>query len=160
MTMVSNNPAPGNTADREVVISRLIDAPRELVFEAWVDPVHVVKWWGPDGFTTTIREVAIKPGGVWRFTMHGPDGVDYLNRIEFVEVKKPERLVYHHYGEGEDLMHFHVTVTFDDQQGKTMLTMRSIFDTAAERNRVCDEYGAIEGGHQHLGRLAEFVKSM
>lgn len=158
--MASNNPPAGDTSDREVVISRLLDAPRELVFEAWTDPQHVVNWWGPDGFRTTIREVAIRPGGIWRFTMHGPDGVDYLNRIEFIEVKRPERLVYHHYGEGDDQMHFHVTVTFDDQQGKTMLTMRSIFDTAAERNRVVDEYGAIEGGVQHLARLADYLKAM
>jgi uncharacterized protein YndB with AHSA1/START domain len=158
--MESNATPAGDTSDREVVISRLLDAPRELVFEAWVDPKHVVNWWGPDGFRTTIREVAIRPGGIWRFTMHGPDGVDYLNRIEFIEVKRPERLVYHHYGEGDDQMHFHVTVTFDDQQGKTMLTMRSIFDTAAERNRVVDEYGAIEGGIQHLARLADYLKAM
>jgi uncharacterized protein YndB with AHSA1/START domain len=103
----------------------------------------------------------VRPGGIWRFIMHGPDGVDYPNRIDFIEVVPPERLVYSHRDDGgADTVHFHVTVTFEDEGGQTRLTMRSLFDTAAERNRVVDEYGAIEGGRQMLERLVEFLKTV
>jgi uncharacterized protein YndB with AHSA1/START domain len=148
-----------STADREIVLSRLLDAPRELVWQAWVDPKQVVQWWGPLGFTTTTQEMAVTPGGMWRFVMHGPDGTDYKNKIIFTEVVKPERLVYRHAGEEatEDVK-FHVTVTFEAQGRKTLLTMRSLFETAQERDEVVTKYGAIEGGQQTLERLAAHVE--
>ena len=71
---------PGAPADRTIVTTRVIDAPRALVFKAWTDPAHIAEWWGPDGFTTTIREMDVRLGGAWRFMMHGPDGVDYPRR--------------------------------------------------------------------------------
>jgi uncharacterized protein YndB with AHSA1/START domain len=147
-----------DTSDREIVTSRLLDAPRELVFEAWTDPKQVVQWWGPHGFTTTTNERSVTPGGVWRFVMHGPDGRDYQNRIAFVEVVKPERLVYHHSGEG-DMAHvrFDVTVTFEAKGGKTLLTMRSIFATAQERDGAA-KFGAVEGARQTLERLAQHLE--
>jgi uncharacterized protein YndB with AHSA1/START domain len=147
------------TADREIVLSRLLNAPRELVFAAWTDPMQVVQWWGPRGFTTTSHEMSVTPGGVWRFVMHGPDGRDYKNKIIFTEVVKPERLVYRHAGEGEhEDVRFHVTVTFQAQGRKTLLTMRSLFATAQERDEVVTKYGAVEGGKQTLERLAEHVE--
>ncbi len=148
-----------STADREIVLSRLLATPRERVWEAWTDPKQIVQWWGPNGFTTTTHEMAVTPGGVWRFIMHGPDGRDYNNKIIFTEVVKPERLVYRHGGEGdtEDIK-FHVTVTFEAQGRKTLLTMRSLFATAQERNDVIEKYGAIEGGQQTLARLAAHVE--
>jgi len=141
------------TADREIVLSRLYDAPRDLVFEAWTTPEHVAQWFGPNGFTNTIHEMDVRPGGAWRFIMHGPDGVDYPNEIIFHEVVKPERLVYSH---GPAPV-FHVTVLFEDEHGKTRLRMRSLFPTAAEKDRVVDEFGAIEGGKQTMERLAAFL---
>ncbi|WP_406701241.1 SRPBCC family protein [Singulisphaera sp. Ch08] len=148
-------------SDREIVITRVLDAPRELVFEAWTNPKYVAQWWGPNGFTNTIHEMEVRPGGVWRFTMHGPDGVDYPNKIVFLEVVKPERLVYTHGEDGaDDSGQFQVTVTFDEQGGKTTLALRSLFATAAERDKVVEEYGAIEGGNQTLARLAEFLKTV
>ena len=143
-----------DTADRGIVIERILDAPRELVFAAWTDPEQVAQWWGPNGFTNTIHEMDVRPGGVWRFIMHGPDGVDYPNKIVFIEVVSPQRLAYNHGsdGAGEDL-EFHVTVTFIEERGKTRLTMRSLFRTAAERDQVVKDYGAIEGGNQTLDRL-------
>ena len=156
--------ATGNkstTADREMVISRLINAPRELVWEAWTNPEHVKHWWGPNGFTNTIHEMSVKPGGVWRFMMHGPDGTDFPNKIVFNEVVKPVRLVYTHGSEDEnDPNVFHTTVTFEDRDGKTWLTMIAIFATAGERDRVVKEYGAEEGGIQTLARLEEYVSKM
>lgn len=81
---------------------REFDAPRELVFRAWTDPKHLAQWWGPNGFSTTTSAFDLRPGGVWRFVMHGPDGRDYENRVTFDEVVPPERLVYHR-GGGDDV---------------------------------------------------------
>jgi uncharacterized protein YndB with AHSA1/START domain len=83
------------TTDREIVTTRVFDAPREMVFDAWTDPKHIGQWWGPIGFTTTTHEMDVRPGGVWRFTMHGPDGRDYKNRIVYTEIVRPERLAKH-----------------------------------------------------------------
>jgi uncharacterized protein YndB with AHSA1/START domain len=145
--------------DREIVISCLIDAPRERVFEAWTDPEQVVQWWGPRGFTTTTHKMEVKPGGVWRFIMHGPDGRDYQNRITYLEVLPPERLVYSHGGGGEDLepISFETTVTFVAEGNRTMVTLRSVFPTREQRDRVVKEHGAVEGGEQHLARLDEHL---
>lgn len=146
---------------RSIVTSRLFDAPRELVFAAFTNPEHVSNWWGPRGFTTTTREMDFRPGGVWRFVMHGPDGTDFLNKVVYREIVKPERLVYAHGGEGEhDEIQFHVTVTFEEQGDKTLLTMRSTFATAAERNHVVENYGAIEGAKDTLERLSEQLARM
>ena len=89
--------------------------------------------------------------------MHGPDGIDYPNVVKYIEVVRPERLVYEHSSDdsGDDL--FTNTITFDDVDGKTRLTMRALFATAEERDRVVEEHGAIEGGKQTLARLAEFL---
>jgi uncharacterized protein YndB with AHSA1/START domain len=149
-----------DTADREMVITRLIAAPQELVFEAWTDPAHLASWWGPDGFATTTSAFDMRPGGVWRFVMHGPDGRDYENRITFDEVVRPERLVYRHSGD-EDVepVRFTTTVTFVPDDGKTRVTLRAVFPTAAERERVVKEYGAVEGGKQTLARLDQYVSA-
>src|SRR5262245_65569471 len=83
-----------SSADREIVTTRLVDAPPDRVFDAWTDPEQIVQWWGPRGFTTTTSTMEARPGGVWRFVMHGPDGRDYQNKITYFEVVRPERLVY------------------------------------------------------------------
>ena len=118
--------------------------------------------WGPDGFTTTTSAFDMRPGGMWRFVMHGPDGRDYENRITFEEVVRPERLVYHHGGGGDDVepVQFRTTVTFEDLGGRTRLTMRGVFPSAAERERVIKEYGADKGLVQTLARLGEYVAKM
>ena len=146
---------------RSIITTRVLDAPRKLVFEAWTDPKHLAQWWGPDGFRTTTSAYECKPGGIWRFVMHGPDGRDYQNRITFDEIVKPERLVYHH-GGGDDVepVQFRTTVTFEDLGGKTRVTLRGVFPSAAERERVIKEYGADKGLVQTLARLAEYVAGM
>lgn len=147
--------------DRELVFTRVFDAPRELVFRAWTDPKHVAQWWGPKGFTSTVHEMDVRPGGVWRLTMHGPDGIDYKNRIVYLEIVPPERLVYKHDPEeGSEPVNFHVTVTFVEEGDKTRLTMRMLFPSAAAREYVVNKYGAIEGANQTLGRLAEHLPRM
>ena len=145
-------------SDKELFITRLINAPRELVWKVWTDPEHVAHWWGPTGFTNTVHEMNVKPGGIWRLTMHGPDGRDYPNKIVFIEVVKPERLVYKHSGDVDaEPVNFHVTVSFEKQGNKTLLTMRSIFESAAALEKVVKEYGAREGMEQHVARLEEYV---
>ena len=155
MTTVMNE-----TANRELSITRLLNAPPELVWEVWTKPEHIANWWGPVGFTTTTHEMNVKPGGVWRFMMHGPDGRDYPNKIVFIEVVKPERLVYNHTGEEEtENVRFHVTVNFEKQGNKTKLTMRSLFESEEEFIRVMKEYGAEEGMKQTVNRLEEYLES-
>ena len=156
--MAARSEPGAGTADREIVTTRVFDAPRELVFEAWTRPDHVARWWGPRGFTTTTSEMDVRPGGVWRFVMHGPDGTDYKNKIVFVEVVRPERLAYKHSGEDEtEDVRFYTTVTFADEGGKTRLTMRAVFETAAARDHAVEKYGAVEGGKQTLERLGEYL---
>jgi uncharacterized protein YndB with AHSA1/START domain len=150
-----------DTADRELVFDRVFNAPRDLVFTVWTEPQHVTHWWGPDGFTLTTHEMDVRAGGVWRFVMHGPDGVDYRNRIVFIEVDPPKRLIYKHSGEeGDEPVSFQVTVTFDEQNGQTHLNMHMLFPSKAERDHVLEKYGADEGANQTLSRLAAYLATM
>ena len=146
---------------RSIIGTRVFDAPRELVWTMWTDPKHLAQWWGPNGFSTTTSAFDMRPGGVWRFVMHGPDGRDYQNRITFDEIVRPERIVYRHSG-GEDVepVQFTQTVTFEDVGGKTRLTWRGVFPSAAERERVIKEYGADKGLVQTLSRLGEYLATM
>jgi uncharacterized protein YndB with AHSA1/START domain len=143
---------------RSIVGVREFDAPRELVFSAWTDPKHLAQWWGPNGFTTTTYSFEFRPGGVWRFVMHGPDGRDYQSRVTFEEIMAPERIVYRH-GGGEEVepVQFRQTVIFEDLGGRTRITWRGDFPTAAERDRLIKEHGADKGLAETMARLAEFV---
>ena len=157
----ANASAVKDTADRQLIFTRTFDAPRDLVFEAWTDPRHLAQWWGPAGFTTTIHAIDVRPGGIWKFVMHGPDGIDYHNRIVFLEVVKPERIVYKHDPEvGDEPVRFQVTVTFADENGKTRVTMEMLFPSAGARDHVVYTYGAIEGAQQTLDRLREHLPKM
>jgi uncharacterized protein YndB with AHSA1/START domain len=154
---VSGEPQPGPYSDREIVTTRLIDAPPQRVFEAWTDPAHLIKWWGPDGFTNTFERIEVKPGGEWLFTMHGPDGVDYPNRVVFTDVVEGKSLVYvHGTGVAEDPEQFESTVTFEDVDGKTLITLRALLPTAAQRDAMV-AFGAVEGAKQTLARLGDHV---
>jgi uncharacterized protein YndB with AHSA1/START domain len=148
-----------NTADREIVLTRILDAPRELVWQAITNPKHVVNWWGPIGFSITIEEMDVRPNGVFKHTMHGPDGADYPGKSVFKEVVKPERLVFTHAGgkKGQPAAHFESTWTFEVQGEKTKITLRMLFDSAAARDLNVKTYKSIEGGNQTLGRLAEYL---
>jgi uncharacterized protein YndB with AHSA1/START domain len=149
-----------DTSDREIIISRVFAAPRELVWDAMTDPTRVVKWWGPRGFTTTIEKMDVRPGGTWKHVMQGPDGTEYPNLSVFVEVVKPERIVYVHTGskKGGPGVKFVATWTFTTvAEGRTELKLHQLYDTAADRDLIVREYGAIEGGKQTLARLAEFL---
>jgi uncharacterized protein YndB with AHSA1/START domain len=150
-------------ADREIVITRMLDAPPELVWQAFTDPNQVVQWWGPSGFRTTTQRMDVKPGGVWRFVMHGPDGRDYENMITYLEVVEPHRLTYKHGGDKDvEPVNFQVTVTFEPagmNGERTLFTMRSIFASNQAREFVIREYNALEGGKQNAERLDEYLRA-
>jgi uncharacterized protein YndB with AHSA1/START domain len=148
--------APADTSDREIVVSRVFDAPRTLVFKAWTDPQHRAHWWGPNSFSITTHEMEFKPGGVWLFVMHGPDGRDYQNKVVYVEIVEPERLVYDHVSGPQ----FRMMVTFADHGGKTSITAQMLFDSAALRDKTVKEFGALEGLKQTSGRLSEYLTQM
>lgn len=137
-----------DTSDRLLVATRVLNAPRELVFQLWTKAEHLAQWWGPKGFTNTFHEFDFRPGGAWRFVMHGLDGVDYKNESVFVEIVRPERIVFDHVNGPK----FRATITFDDLDGKTRLTWRMLFRTVAEYTSVKDR--APEGLEQNLDRLA------
>lgn len=151
-----------SNSDRQILVTRAFEAPRELVFEAWTKPEHVVRWWGPNGFTTTMEEMDVRPGGGWKYTMHGPDGTNYPNKSVFVEVVRPERLVYTHGGtrEGGPGVSFTATVTFEECLGRTTVTMQLLFPSVEGRDHAVREYNALEGGQQTLGRLAAYVATL
>ena len=152
-----------NTSDREIVITRVVHAPRELVWQAWTDPRHVVNWWGPRGFTTTIKKMDFRIGGVWEHVMRGPDGTNYPNKSTFKEIVPLERITYSHGGgrEGGPGASFIATWTFEVVEGcKTRLTGRMVFPSAEARDFVAKEFGAVEGGRQTLERLSEFLPKM
>lgn len=158
--MEKDNATAGSTANREVIISRLLNAPRELVFTVWTQPEHLEKWWGPNGFTTTLQNMDVRVGGKLEFMMFGM-GLAFPNVIVYKEVVKPERLVYSHgNGKENDPGEFEVTVTFDDEGGKTRLTMHSVFKTAEARNFVVNEYGAIERGNETVDHLEEYLRQL
>ena len=147
---------------RSIIGTRVFDAPRDLVFAMWTDPKHLAQWWGPNGFTTTTYAFDFRPGGIWRFVMHGPDGRDYQNRITYDEIVPPERIVYRH-GGGDDVepVQFTQTVTFEDRgNGQTRLIWHGKFPSAEERTRVIREYGADKGLVQTMARLADYVSTL
>src|ERR1044072_8507208 len=115
-----------DTSNRELSITRIFDIDIDTMFEVWTNPEHIAHWWGPNGFTNTISEMEVRPGGVWRYIMHGPDGTDYPNLITYVEVVKPVRLMYLH-GDDNDPAHFEVTVIFEALGDQTRLSITSVF---------------------------------
>jgi len=140
-------------AARETIATRVVGAVRERVFQAFADPDHLARWWGPKGFTNTFHEFDLRPGGTWRFVMHGPDGASYQNRSVFVDVVKPERIVLDHVSGPQ----FRLTIALAEQDGKTKITWRMLFESAAECDRV--KKFAAEANEQNLDRLeAELTK--
>jgi uncharacterized protein YndB with AHSA1/START domain len=147
-------------ADREVVVSRVIGAPRELVFEAFTHVRHLSRWWGPEGFTTTTRAFEFRAGGVWDFVMHGPDGTDYQEWITWSEIVPPERIALVHGESRDDPNAFRSVLTFEPAGAGTRLVMRTVFPTKELRDAAVEQYHAIEGGEQTLISLASYVAEL
>lgn len=164
-------------AEYTFAISRVFDAPRELVFEAWTNPEHVAQWWGPNEFTNPVCKLDVRPGGAYRLVTRSADGVDFAARGVFVEVVKPERLVMtmdctEHPPEWHDMVNPNrpkgqnnpageliLAVTFEDLGGKTKLTVLTQFESAAIRDAMV-KMGLNEGWSQSLDRLAVRLAAM
>jgi uncharacterized protein YndB with AHSA1/START domain len=158
-TTSSGSGSAGALADREITISRTIDAPRELVFEAFTEVRHLSRWWGPEGFTTTTRSFDFRPGGAWDFVMHGPDGTDYQEWITWTEIAPPERIAMLHGEARDDPNAFESVLTFEAIDGGTRVVMRTVFPTKELRDEAVETYHAIEGGEQTLGHLAAYAEA-
>jgi uncharacterized protein YndB with AHSA1/START domain len=144
-----------STKDREIVVNRVIDAPRELVFDAFTQREHIEQWWAPRG--ATIHEMDVQPGGVWRYSQPGRGGAEYPFKIEFVEISRPTRLVYDYGTDSAGAPEpVRTTVTFDPENGKTRVTLQLLFATAAERQQAV-RYGGIVGAMQALENLADYL---
>jgi uncharacterized protein YndB with AHSA1/START domain len=137
--------------ENEIISVREFDVPRERVYEAWTNPELLARWWGPNGFTNTFQEFDLRPGGHWRFVMHGPNGADYPNHSVFVEIKPQERIVLDHVNAPE----FRVTATLEELTGRTKVTFRQTFKDAG----VFDKVKAIclEGNEQNFDRMGELL---
>jgi uncharacterized protein YndB with AHSA1/START domain len=147
--------------DREIVLSRVFEAPRELVFAAWTKEEHLTKWFGPKGFTTKTHECDVRTGGRWRFDMIAPDGTVWDSRMVFLEIKAPELLVLDYGSDKDDDEHrFRVTITFDEQSDKkTVVTMRQLHPTKEQRDATIG-FGAVEIGYTTMDKLAEHLRRM
>ncbi len=145
--------------EREIVLSKVLEAPRELVFRAWTEPEHLRRWFCPKNFTASTHEIDVRPGGRWRFEFVGPDGKRYDNRIVFLEIEKPKLLVFDHGADrDDDPGRFRVTVTFDEQSDKkTVLTLRQLHPTKAQRDAGIG-FGAVEIGYGTLDNLAAHLR--
>jgi uncharacterized protein YndB with AHSA1/START domain len=145
------------TADREIVVSRVIDAPRELVFAAFTEREHVENWWVPNG---TTHEWNARPGGVWRYSQPGPDGAEYPFKVQFVEMDNPSRFVYDFGTDAEGAPEpVRTTVTFEEEDEKTKVTLQLVFATAAAREEAA-KYGAVKGAELALKNLADYLNTL
>jgi uncharacterized protein YndB with AHSA1/START domain len=146
-------------SDREIVVTRVFDAPRELVFRAYTDPDAIPHWWGPRRLTTTVDKMDVRPGGVWRFVHHDADGTEYAFNGVYREVVPPERLISTFEFEG---MPGHIsvdTLALEEHDGKTTLTTTSLFETPEDRDGMLKS-GMESGMRETLDRLAEHLKTM
>jgi uncharacterized protein YndB with AHSA1/START domain len=147
------------TDERSVVVNHTFDAPRKLVWEVFTRPEHVDKWWGPDGFSNRTHSMEFRVGGAWKHTMVGPDGTEFPNYSEYTEIVEPELISYRHGTDAEHEM-FRATITFTEWMGKTTVNIHSVFPDKLSRDKVVEQYGAIEGGKQHLANAAAYIAQM
>jgi len=143
-----------NTADRELVITRLLNAPIDLVWEVCTNPEHIINWWGPNGFSNTIHSMDLKVGGEWDLTMHGPDGTDYKNKSVFREIIKNKKLVY----ENISGPNFMATIEFESQGEKTFLKWHMLFNSREEFIQVVKTFKADEGMKQNVDKLTHYLE--
>jgi uncharacterized protein YndB with AHSA1/START domain len=163
--MSKNNYTTSTPSDREFVMERIFDAPRELVWQAWTKPEHLVHWWGPKGWTLPVCKVDFRPGGVWHYCMRGPEGDESWGKAVYREIVEPERIVYvdtfvdEAGNPVEDAPEMLITITFEEQDGKTKFTSHTQFASAAELEAVLN-MGMEEGFTQTLDRLEEHLTKM
>lgn len=137
---------------REMHISRTFNAPVDLLWEVWTKPEHIINWWGPKGFTSTVHHMEVKEGGEWTLTMHGPDGTNYPNRSIFREIIPFKKIVFEHFNP-----HFFTTVVFEAQGEKTLMHWTMLFDTTEMRDTVIKAHKADEGQKQNIEKLENYL---
>lgn len=145
------------TPSNEIRITRIYDAPVRMVWDAWTDPNHAAKWWGPRGFTITTHDKDFRPGGHWKYTMHGPDGTDYPNNTVYLEVEEFKKLVYDHGGNDDQPPLFRVTVLFTEVDGKTLMEMSMMSPTPEAADEI-RKIIKVAGGNSTWDRLAEYLE--
>jgi uncharacterized protein YndB with AHSA1/START domain len=138
----------------EIVSSRIVNAAREVVFRAWTDPNHLKNWWGPAGFTNTFNEFDLRPGGKWRFIMHGPDKGNYPNECEFIKIERPALIAWQRFFKPI----FEVIASFEEvEPHKTKIVFKMIFNSTAECNKV--KVFAVDKNEENFDRLEnELIK--
>jgi uncharacterized protein YndB with AHSA1/START domain len=146
-------------SDREIVMTRVFEAPRELVFEAHSGCEHMKNWWGPRRYTVADCKMDFRPGGAWRIVHRGPDGEEYGFRGEFREIVPPEKIVWTFEFEGMPGQVSVETLTLEEQDGKTKLTATSVFDSVEDRDAML-KTGMEEGAAETWDRLAEYLHTM
>ena len=144
-----------DTQDRELLISRKLNAPVDLVWEAW-NPEHIANWWGPDGFTNTITKMDMRPGGEWNLVMHGPDGTDYDNKAIFKEIVPFKKIVYEHISYPYIL----ATIEFEDLGEQTLLKWHMLFESAEVFLQVVKTYKADKGLEQNIEKLDVYLSKL
>lgn len=144
-----------NTKDRELLITRTLNAPIELVWEAFTNPKHVANWWGPNGFTNTIYTMDLRPGGLWELVMHGPDGTDYKNKSIYKEIVVNKKIVFNHFNPD-----FTTTIEFEEQGEQTHLRWHMLFSSVEEFIQVVKTFKADEGLKQNIEKLIVYLQSM
>ena len=154
--MTNINELATGAQERELSITRLINAPAELMYKVWTQPEHVAKWWGPNGFTTTIQFMDVQQGGEWNLILHGPDGTDYKNRSVYAEVVENEKLVIDHVSAPK----FRMTVTFTPQEDKTLLHIQMLFETPEQLGMVEQKFRAGQGLVQNVDKLEAYLAEM
>jgi len=144
-----------NTKDRELFLSRTLNAPVALIWEVWTKPEHIANWWGPNGFTNTIKTMDVNPGGEWDFVMHGPDGTNYVNKSTFTEVVPLKKIVFRH--KHPD---FTTTINFEEQGEKTLLTWHMLFDDREQFVAVIKAHKADEALKQNVDKLEVYLAGL
>jgi uncharacterized protein YndB with AHSA1/START domain len=124
---------PGGQPERELISTRRLSASRQAVYRAFSDPRQLALWWGPKGFTNTIHQFDLKPGGEWRITLHAPDGQNYDNRKTFLEVVPAQRVSFAHH---QPTHNFTMTIELTDETGGTRVNWRMLFESAAELAQI------------------------
>ena len=154
-----------NKAERRLIVERVFDAPRALVWKAWTEPEHLARWWGPRGWTTTNYEMEVRPGGVWHYCMRGPGGEESWGKAVYREIVEPHRIVYldtFSDAEGntvEGMPAVLITFEFAEHDGKTKITSRGEFASVEELESVL-AMGVVQGLTETWDRLAEYLGSM
>lgn len=156
VSRMEDDSIPDGEKDRELLITRVFDAPREVVFRAWTDPAHLVQWYGPEGFDVTFLEVDLRPGGAWKKCMRSPEGKEYWRHGIYLEISPPRRIAFTYLSDDPNSDPDHetiVTVTFAEQGKKTLVTLRQAnFDSVAARD--AHDFGWNSG----LARLGRWVE--